>query len=847
MDLPEEVPNISGICMQELEEQFRKLKLDIKNRGHSVTGWNKARWIVQDKQKFEELISQLAYFTTKLREVLPRTSEQTQAANVVTTTDLEQAQDLKRLKLLLEASSGHHQSISESTQKAIDLQCQNRIIQTLWFRTMDDRRIGITPPHQKTVQWVLKEGIDRPWDSLHQWLAVGSGIYWVSGKAGSGKSTLMKFLHSHSTTKRLLSSWAGEHCNIGDFFFTYRGSPEQNTQQGLSRALLYHIIVTCPELIRKVLPWMWKEANNGSEVLNPPSQAEIAQAFEFISDYSDLPHFCFFIDGLDEYVGDIRQGVVFISDLARNPRTKFVVSSRPIPQCIARFKTHPQLALQDLNRGDITAYVQDVIGNHDYMKKLLGSDPFQSRKIMDDLVHKSSGVFLWVVLASRSLLDGFEAFDRITELQHRVDELPPELDDMFQLMLSRIDRRNREQGARLLRICYAARKSRPGADAYDGMFALGLAFLSDYFDMGADPFQSKRLNEIYDICDKFDGRLRSRCGGLLEMTGDREALREFGLKTCLCGPPRTSTKKYQWESEVYIPRDVQFNTWLDAKVSFMHRTVFEFLDKDGVWELDCLKLSTPQFHDGTAMSLYFLRLAVLSEVHKAKGDRAVVAYVPFLSFVHDGLEWIAEVEKTSSESSTPAHPNPHQSQTLVELWGKFLHRYYWHSYHRHRVPTQSQTYEGPFPREALVVAIEAEAVNFVRAHPDLAAFVKEPGPPHCPELLLDFAVERFSIRGDTLALSTDLTTFVSTFCTSSMVKELLDFGKDLDDAASGVTPWSAWSSSNPLRSSLSLETLGVTRADFRAWEEILIFLFGLRGFLSPFYLLTPRRDSSDLI
>lgn len=31
-------------------------------------------------------------------------------------------------------------------------------------------------------------------DSIAEWLESGSGVYWISGKAGSGKSTLMKHL-----------------------------------------------------------------------------------------------------------------------------------------------------------------------------------------------------------------------------------------------------------------------------------------------------------------------------------------------------------------------------------------------------------------------------------------------------------------------------------------------------------------------------------------------------------------------------------------------------------------------------------------------------------------------------
>ena len=41
------------------------------------------------------------------------------------------------------------------------------------------------------------------------WLLHGDGIFHISGKLGSGKSTLMKFLCHHELTKKLLQQWAG--------------------------------------------------------------------------------------------------------------------------------------------------------------------------------------------------------------------------------------------------------------------------------------------------------------------------------------------------------------------------------------------------------------------------------------------------------------------------------------------------------------------------------------------------------------------------------------------------------------------------------------------------------------
>jgi len=51
-------------------------------------------------------------------------------------------------------------------------------------------------------------------ESLLNWLSSGTGIFHISGKLGSGKSTLMKYLCEHDNTKLLLEKWAGGSFNL---------------------------------------------------------------------------------------------------------------------------------------------------------------------------------------------------------------------------------------------------------------------------------------------------------------------------------------------------------------------------------------------------------------------------------------------------------------------------------------------------------------------------------------------------------------------------------------------------------------------------------------------------------
>lgn len=75
---------------------------------------------------------------------------------------------------------------------------------------------------------------------------------------------------------------------------------------------------------------------------------------------------------------------------------------------------------------------EHIASQHPYMESILAMNPDDASKLLGDLISKASGVFLWVVPACRSLLGGFTAYDHISDLQTRVDELPPELEDLFQ-------------------------------------------------------------------------------------------------------------------------------------------------------------------------------------------------------------------------------------------------------------------------------------------------------------------------------------------------------------------------------------------------------------------------------
>jgi hypothetical protein len=281
-------------------------------------------------------------------------------------------------------------------------------------------------------------------DDLSSWLQDTHSIYWISGKAGSGKSTLMKHLWSQSRILELLNDWAyGSSISLVSFFFYALGRPEQKSQSGLLRSLLYQLLKQDSDSIEIILPNMWQEACTNTDKdplkLSIPSIDEMTTAlFDYCASCNASKKLFFMIDGADEYEGGDLDAVKFITDLGRLPNIKILISSRPHPAYVADFEHTARLNLPDLTRGDIASYISESITTHPYLITLSEIQPNVVEELIEELVSKASGVFLWVVLACRSVVEGCNDYCSFSDLQTRIDELPREVEDLLQHMLNKI-------------------------------------------------------------------------------------------------------------------------------------------------------------------------------------------------------------------------------------------------------------------------------------------------------------------------------------------------------------------------------------------------------------------------
>jgi hypothetical protein len=288
--------------------------------------------------------------------------------------------------------------------------------------------------------------------------------FMMTGKPGSGNSTFMKFITGHEQTRSALDTWSdGRKLVVASFYFWSSGSPLQRSQDGLLRCLLYKILSQMPDMISVAVPQRWQVADR-PRVVQPWSRKEILDAFANVINANSLSTaFCFFIDGLDEYGGsDLGSGetdldlVLQLKTLSSSPYVKLCLSSRPRNVFQSHFPNNGpyHITLHDHTMKDIEQLVESRI---DRVQGLVNIESAELEELKHMIVERSSGVFLWVVLVVRELLNGLEPPFSVPEMRARLLMLPTTLDGYFQKILNNVHQQYRRFNARLLllSVCHA--------------------------------------------------------------------------------------------------------------------------------------------------------------------------------------------------------------------------------------------------------------------------------------------------------------------------------------------------------------------------------------------------------
>ena len=422
------------------------------------------------------------------------------------------------------------------------------ILESLHFAEMRQRRQAIPKAYQDTFEWIFTNTASP----FLRWLTSNEDMFWISGKAGSGKSTLMKYLSAHKYTKYFLRQWAGnDRFVLVDSYLWNPGTAMQRSERGMLQEILYQILSRDVDLIKAAFPDRWEEDLSNLRKPEPWSRDELLEALQIILKQDEQQTRYFFaIDGLDEYSGeDDRTSLVeTIQWLAKLPGIKMCVSSRPWNVFSNAFERLPgKLYLEDITREDISLYI------HGRLTPLLRNRP-NFTPLVTRIIDKAQGVFLWVFLVVRSLREGLEEGDSITILHKRLEEFPSDLEDYFRLIMSRVSKTYRKQTSQALKMASMLIKDDSPHQIYDSPTFLSFWLLSQGTLDGPDfafdfEMQEVGQDEVEAMALDTKRFLNACCKDFLYLSNANLEMRDDGVA---------------------------------EQVDFLHRTVYDFLQNDDV-------------------------------------------------------------------------------------------------------------------------------------------------------------------------------------------------------------------------------------------------------------------------
>lgn len=463
---------------------------------------------------------------------------------------------IKYLVITCNTAAGSIPSVSNiSPEKRAFL--EKKFLQQLKYDGMDLRQETVEEAHKKTFRWIF----DRPdeqrgqWDNFQEWLSSPQQkLYWITGKPGAGKSTLMKLICDVATEAdpdepHFILDTGDPDLTVATFFFWAAGGNEmQKSREGLFRTLIHQLLKQHPGLIASTAPDRWEALCLFGDESTTFTEPELRKLLRNCLMELNQKKVLLFIDGLDEFAGRHDDLVHFFFELLDTCSVKLCVSSRPWEIFEESFKNRPSLRISDLTEDDIEAFLFSTMRTSPTFVILEQDEPLDAQRLMEAVLHKAQGVFLWVKLVTRSLIEALRGGETVNKLWTLLDRLPDgSLDDLFHRILQDLGPEDLERAAYYIGLLEACLCENTDA------FAIAFSFAAED-DTGFSLEMAAGLlppSSIQTRLERLKKSINSSCKGLIEVAKAR---------------PSNETQRETWDEA------------LDLIVQYPHRSVRDFLE-----------------------------------------------------------------------------------------------------------------------------------------------------------------------------------------------------------------------------------------------------------------------------
>ncbi|MCJ1388164.1 Ankyrin-2 [Xylographa bjoerkii] len=237
---------------------------------------------------------------------------------------------------------------------------------------------------------------------------------------------------------------------IAKYFFNARGVQLEKSYLGLLRSLVHQILTVSRVMLAELLPrYRKKKIMQGHQV---DWHVEDLRNFLLSTLSVQEQSIDLFVDALDECEVHERQDVIsFLEQLSNLGRSNhlsinILFSSRHFPDIY--IEECNEIQPEDCNNNDISEYVQ---------QRLLKISKKQGVfELQQEIVRKSQGVFLWVVLVVDILIKN--RHEIITEKRKKLQQVPSELDQLFTSILQGFDMEELQKTAKIVQWILFAEK-----------------------------------------------------------------------------------------------------------------------------------------------------------------------------------------------------------------------------------------------------------------------------------------------------------------------------------------------------------------------------------------------------
>ncbi|KAH6954447.1 hypothetical protein DER45DRAFT_312186 [Fusarium avenaceum] len=367
-----------------------------------------------------------------------------------------------------------------------------------------------------------------------RWRMSYSGMFWISGKPASGKSTLMKFIATSRLTRDNLEVWSPS-VHILTHYFWKAGSEMERNLRGMLSSLTHQVLLYQFDLIRRLwedpeisfVHHKWSHADWALEEI----ENVLCKALEFSDD-----SFFIILDGLDEstefekYFSVPNHNSNVLNRLIQLKKVKICASSREENTFCRYFEGAESLRIQDLTEHDIWEFANSCL------EALNMSNSWDRDRLLDEVTSSADGVFLWVSLVLDSIVRAYRLTNDIEALIERVKHAPRDIVKLFQDIWERSGEDGdvasyRVTASRYLNLVLAVKRFQE-QEAFYGISEqahsfLVLAMASETRDVKSmlDTARRIEISDFLERCRKVEQELPITCCGLLEVS-DREI--DFG-------------------------------------------------------------------------------------------------------------------------------------------------------------------------------------------------------------------------------------------------------------------------------------------------------------------------------